>query len=58
MMANLATNKNSLKKPCDIHAILCVVDIRTDVGDVVSSLKFYETKFGLLNFHRCVQKYQ
>jgi hypothetical protein len=57
-MANLATNKNSLKKPCDIHAILCVVDIRTDVGDVVSSLKFYETKFGLLNFHRCVQKYQ
>jgi hypothetical protein len=38
MIANLATNKNSLKKPCDIHAILCVVDIRTGVGDVVQAL--------------------
>ncbi len=38
MMANLATNKNSLIKPCDIHAILCVVDIHTGVGDVVQAL--------------------
>jgi hypothetical protein len=37
-MANLATNKNSLKKPCDIHAILCVVDIHICVGDVVQAL--------------------
>jgi len=37
-MANLATNKNSLKKPCDIHAILSVVDIRTGVCDVVQAL--------------------
>ncbi len=38
MMANLGTNKNSLKKPCDIHTILCVVDICTGVGDVVQAL--------------------